>query len=103
MKKRSNLEISTQDQETKPKKSIPQKQPTLISFSQFTLTPNFIPPNSGMQRVKDQQNSRSVKPITIHVLAQSGDLSGIQKRLRENPSLINDRNPVVRNKSPFFF
>ncbi|KAL8209357.1 hypothetical protein R6Q57_006089 [Mikania cordata] len=92
MKRRSNLEITLP--ETKPKKSI-QKQENIISFSQFTLTPNFPPSISGMQRVvKDQQNSRSSKPATIHASAQSGDLSGLQKRLRENPSLINDRNPV---------
>ncbi|KAJ9551146.1 hypothetical protein OSB04_015191 [Centaurea solstitialis] len=50
-----------------------------------------------MQRVKDQQNSRSTKPATIHASAQSGDLSGVQRRLRDQPSLINDRNPVMAN------
>ncbi|KAL4563935.1 hypothetical protein LXL04_027984 [Taraxacum kok-saghyz] len=50
-----------------------------------------------MQRVKDQQLSRSTKPATIHASAQSGDLPAVQRRLRDNPSLINDRNPVMAN------
>ncbi|KAI7732652.1 hypothetical protein M8C21_023207 [Ambrosia artemisiifolia] len=49
-----------------------------------------------MNRVKDQR-SRSSKPLTIHVSAQSGDLSSVQKFLRETPSLLNDRNPVMAN------
>ncbi|PWA40308.1 tankyrase-1 [Artemisia annua] len=52
-----------------------------------------------MQRVKD--SSRSVtKPITIHALCNSGDLSGVIKLLRDNPSLINDRNPVLDTPAP---
>lgn len=52
-----------------------------------------------MQRWKDQR-SRSSKPTTVHGFAQSGDLTSLQKLLRENPLLLNDRNPVVRS---FFF
>ncbi|KAL5572658.1 hypothetical protein UlMin_022255 [Ulmus minor] len=47
-----------------------------------------------MQRSKDQR-SRSTKPTTIHGYAQSGDLVGFQKLLRDNPSLLNERNPVM--------
>lgn len=47
-----------------------------------------------MQRGKDQR-SRSSKPETIHGYAQSGDLNALQKLLHDNPSLLNDRNPVM--------
>ncbi|PON50559.1 Notch [Parasponia andersonii] len=47
-----------------------------------------------MQRSQDHR-SRSAKPTTIHVHAQSGDLLGFQKLLRENPSLLNEGNPVM--------
>ncbi|KAL7137681.1 hypothetical protein ABFS83_10G109500 [Erythranthe nasuta] len=47
-----------------------------------------------MQKVKDQR-PRSSKPTTIHGFAQSGDLNSFQKLLRDNPSLLNDRNPVM--------
>ncbi|RVW96300.1 Protein CfxQ [Vitis vinifera] len=47
-----------------------------------------------MQRPLDQR-SRSSKPTTIHGCAQSGDLLALQKLLRGNPSLLNDRNPVM--------
>lgn len=47
-----------------------------------------------MQRSQDQR-SRSVKPTTVHGCAQSGDLLAFQKLLRDNPSLLNDRNPVM--------
>lgn len=47
-----------------------------------------------MQRPLDQR-SRSSKPTTIHGCAQSGDLLALQKLLRDNPSLLNDRNPVM--------
>ncbi|KAA8523115.1 hypothetical protein F0562_009538 [Nyssa sinensis] len=47
-----------------------------------------------MQRSLDQR-SRSAKLTTIHGCAQSGDLLGLQKLLRDNPSLLNDRNPVM--------
>lgn len=51
-----------------------------------------------MQRYPDQR-SRSAKPVTIHGYAQSGDLLGFQKLLRENPSLLNERNAIVRSLS----
>ncbi|XP_021723655.1 uncharacterized protein LOC110691027 [Chenopodium quinoa] len=41
------------------------------------------------------QRPRSLKPITIHGYAQSGDLVGFQRLLKENPSLLNERNPVM--------
>lgn len=47
-----------------------------------------------MQRSQDQR-SRSAKPTTIHGYAQSGDLLGFQKLLRDNPSLLNETNPVM--------
>ncbi|EXB79940.1 Protein cfxQ-like protein [Morus notabilis] len=49
-----------------------------------------------MQRSRDQiHRSRSAKPATIHSYAHSGDLLGFQRLLRENPSLLNERNPVM--------
>ncbi|KAI3835227.1 hypothetical protein MKW98_020343 [Papaver atlanticum] len=47
--------------------------------------------------VNQDQRSRSNKPaiITIHSCAQSGDLSALQKKLQENPSLLNERNAVM--------
>ncbi|GFY96349.1 AAA-type ATPase family protein [Actinidia rufa] len=47
-----------------------------------------------MQRTRDQR-PRPAKPTTVHGYAQSGDLIGFQKLLRDNPSLLNDRNPVM--------
>ncbi|KAL0346590.1 UNVERIFIED_CONTAM: protein CfxQ [Sesamum calycinum] len=47
-----------------------------------------------MQKVKDQR-ARSLKPTTIHGFAQCGDFSAFQKLLRGNPSLLNERNPVM--------
>ncbi|KAL6221785.1 hypothetical protein ACLB2K_005180 [Fragaria x ananassa] len=47
-----------------------------------------------MQRNPDQR-SRSAKPTTIHGYAHSGDLSGLQKLLRENPALLNERNAIM--------
>ncbi|URE44823.1 N-(5'-phosphoribosyl)anthranilate isomerase [Musa troglodytarum] len=41
------------------------------------------------------QRSRSARVATIHGCAQSGDLLGLQRRLQENPSLLNARNAVV--------
>lgn len=38
---------------------------------------------------------RSSKPTTIHGFAQSGDLTNFQKLLKGNPSLLNERNPVM--------
>lgn len=50
----------------------------------------------GMAPSQDHR-SRAAKPATIHACAQSGDLPGVQRKLAENPSLLNERNPVVRN------
>lgn len=47
-----------------------------------------------MQKPKDQ-GLRSSKSTTIHGFAQSGDFNAFQKLLRGNPSLLNDRNPVM--------
>lgn len=52
-------------------------------------------PEFRMQGSQDQR-SRSAKPVTIHGLAQSGDLVGFRSFLRENPSLVNEINPIVR-------
>ncbi|URE44815.1 N-(5'-phosphoribosyl)anthranilate isomerase [Musa troglodytarum] len=41
------------------------------------------------------QRSRSARVATIHGCAQSGDLLGLQRRLQENPSLLNARNAVM--------
>ncbi|KAF3595549.1 hypothetical protein DY000_02022602 [Brassica cretica] len=43
----------------------------------------------GVQRV------RSARPTTIHDCALSGDLISLQKLLKDNPSLLNERNPVM--------
>lgn len=49
-----------------------------------------------MQRPQEQQRSRSRKSSgTIHGCAQSGDITGLQKLLRDDPSLVNERNPVM--------
>uniref|UniRef100_A0A0D9YQ68 AAA+ ATPase domain-containing protein n=1 Tax=Oryza glumipatula TaxID=40148 RepID=A0A0D9YQ68_9ORYZ len=47
--------------------------------------------------VPGSQNGRPrpAKAETIHGLARAGDLAGVQRKLRENPALINDRNPVM--------
>ncbi|KAL8128766.1 hypothetical protein V2J09_017921 [Rumex salicifolius] len=42
-----------------------------------------------------EQRSRSSRPTTIHGLAQAGDLTAFQRLLRDNPSLLNERNPVM--------
>nr|XP_051224155.1 uncharacterized protein LOC127342258 [Lolium perenne] len=39
---------------------------------------------------------RPAKTQTIHGLVRAGDLAGFQRKLRENPALLNDKNPVVR-------
>ncbi|GLT57282.1 hypothetical protein SLA2020_302660 [Shorea laevis] len=39
--------------------------------------------------------SRSAKPTTIHGCAQAGDLVAFQRLLRDNPSLLNERNGVM--------
>lgn len=41
------------------------------------------------------QRPRSLKPTTIHGYAQSGDLVGFQRLLKDNPSLLNERNAVM--------
>lgn len=46
--------------------------------------------------MKDQR-PRSSKPTTIHGFAQSGDVNAFQRMLLNNPSLLNDRNPIVRS------
>ncbi|XP_062223573.1 uncharacterized protein LOC133922307 [Phragmites australis] len=38
---------------------------------------------------------RPAKAETIHGLARTGDLAGVQRKLRENPILLNDKNPVM--------
>lgn len=48
-----------------------------------------------MAPAMDHPRPRSLKPITIHGFAQSGDFIGFQRLLKENPSLLNERNPVV--------
>ncbi|KDP33675.1 hypothetical protein JCGZ_07246 [Jatropha curcas] len=48
-----------------------------------------------MEASHRDQRSRSSRPATIHAYAQSGDLHGLQKLLRANPSLLNERNPVM--------
>ncbi|EEC72883.1 hypothetical protein OsI_06666 [Oryza sativa Indica Group] len=47
--------------------------------------------------VPGSQNGRPrpAKAETIHGLARAGDLAGVQRKLQENPALINDRNPVM--------
>nr|GME03398.1 protein CfxQ homolog [Ipomoea batatas] len=47
-----------------------------------------------MQRARDQR-SKSSRPTTIHGFAQSGDLNAFHKMLNDNPSLLNERNPVM--------
>lgn len=41
------------------------------------------------------QRLRSARPTTIHDCALSGDLIALQRLLKDNPSLLNERNPVV--------
>ncbi|XP_010532858.1 PREDICTED: uncharacterized protein LOC104808764 [Tarenaya hassleriana] len=47
-----------------------------------------------MSRGGDQR-LRSARPTTIHGCAHSGDLLGLQRLLKDNPSLLNERNPVM--------
>ncbi|CAA0815834.1 AAA-type ATPase family protein / ankyrin repeat family protein [Striga hermonthica] len=47
-----------------------------------------------MQKMKDPR-PRSSKPTTIHGYAQTGDINAFQKLLRNNPSLLNERNPIM--------
>ncbi|KAG5009335.1 hypothetical protein AAZX31_07G081900 [Glycine max] len=48
-----------------------------------------------MNSRSQDQRSRPAKPATIHGCALSGDLVGLQRLLRDNPSLLNERNPVM--------
>ncbi|ESQ37167.1 hypothetical protein EUTSA_v10002506mg [Eutrema salsugineum] len=41
------------------------------------------------------QRLRSARPTTIHDCAHSGDLIALQRLLKDNPSLLNERNPVM--------
>ncbi|KAG4388528.1 hypothetical protein GLYMA_09G191100v4 [Glycine max] len=50
--------------------------------------------NINNNRSQDQR-SRPAKAATIHGCALSGDLVGLQRLLRDNPSLLNERNPVM--------
>ncbi|BAU02859.1 protein CbxX, chromosomal isoform X1 [Vigna umbellata] len=50
--------------------------------------------NNHITRSQDQR-SRFAKPATIHGCALSGDLAGLQRLLRDNPSLLNEKNPVM--------
>ncbi|KAL6549676.1 hypothetical protein OROHE_008407 [Orobanche hederae] len=47
-----------------------------------------------MQKMKGPR-PRYSKPTTIHGSAQSGDINAFQKLLLDNPSLLNERNPVM--------
>ncbi|CAA6672892.1 unnamed protein product [Spirodela intermedia] len=38
---------------------------------------------------------RPARPTTVHGFVQLGDLSGLQKKLAENPSLLNERNEIM--------
>ncbi|MFQ6651002.1 hypothetical protein Gotur_022737 [Gossypium turneri] len=48
-----------------------------------------------MKRRHQDQLSRPSKPTTIHGFAQYGDLDALRKLLNDNPSLLNERNPVM--------
>ncbi|CAH8383058.1 unnamed protein product [Eruca vesicaria subsp. sativa] len=48
-----------------------------------------------MKRQVGVQRLRSARPTTIHDCALSGDLISLQKLLKDNPSLLNERNPVM--------
>ncbi|CAL0332528.1 unnamed protein product [Lupinus luteus] len=45
--------------------------------------------------ISHHQRSRSSKPPTVHGYARSGDLLGFQRLLRDNPSLLNEANPIM--------
>lgn len=47
-----------------------------------------------IQKMKDPR-PRTLKPTTIHGFAQSGDINAFQRLLLNNPSLLNERNPVM--------
>lgn len=67
-------------------------------FSLF-FSIQFSMNNNHITRPQDQR-SRFAKPATIHGCALSGDLAGLQRLLRDNPSLLNEKNPVVRSHFP---
>ncbi|KAK4754968.1 hypothetical protein SAY87_008725 [Trapa incisa] len=49
-----------------------------------------------MQNSQDQRwRSSRRQPITVHGCAQSGNLLALQKLIRDHPSLLNERNPVM--------
>ncbi|KAF5742970.1 caseinolytic peptidase B protein [Tripterygium wilfordii] len=48
-----------------------------------------------MQRPQDQRSRSTATRATIHGYAQSGNLLGLQRLLREIPSLLNERNAVM--------
>ena len=58
----------------------------------------------GREEMPGSQNGgprpRPAKVETIHGVARSGDLAGVQRMLRENTALLNDKNPVVREAPP---
>ena len=58
----------------------------------------------GREEMPGSQNGgprpRPAKVETIHGVARAGDLAGVQRMLRENPALLNDKNPVVREAPP---
>lgn len=47
--------------------------------------------------VPGSQNGRPrpAKAETIHGLVRAGDLAGVQRKLQDNPALLNDKNPVM--------
>uniref|UniRef100_R7WF97 Uncharacterized protein n=1 Tax=Aegilops tauschii TaxID=37682 RepID=R7WF97_AEGTA len=42
------------------------------------------------------QNGRATPPKSenIHGLVRAGDVAAVQRKLQENPALLNDKNPV---------
>ena len=75
---------------------------SLLLFLLSSISTIF--PSLGFHQRKDptmhrnpDQRPRSTKLTTIHGYAHSGDLAGFQKLLRENPSLLNERNAIVRS------
>ena len=63
----------------------------------FPLVIEFSSMNNINNNRSQDQRSRPAKAATIHGCALSGDLVGLQRLLRDNPSLLNERNPVVRS------
>ncbi|KAK4759778.1 hypothetical protein SAY87_022909 [Trapa incisa] len=48
-----------------------------------------------MQKLQDQRSRSARQPTTVHGCAQSGNLPALQKLVRDHPSLLNERNPVM--------